>query len=139
MSFGPRPPAREKQQLDARMKSKSRPNLLTIPRAGRRPSEADGIKRTSSDTGFERTSSLLPSPKGWVPSKASPKPKATDPGDGRGDTFIVAATSGSLKWVNRLLESGTGLELNHRSGETPLYAAAVNGHASVVRRLVEAG
>src|SRR5262249_54758572 len=61
---------------------------------------------------------------------------------GRGCTALQAASGcGDLQIVERLIESGVGINAEARSngGGTALQAAAEGGHSSVVERLFEAG
>ena len=57
-----------------------------------------------------------------------------------GDTsFHYAASKGNLEFLNELLVTVSGLDINCKNnyGSTPLKRAANNGHAKVVRRLLD--
>ena len=55
------------------------------------------------------------------------------------DDLLDAARKGDLAAVKTLCEKGAAIETKTPYGQTPLYLAAMNGHAEVVRFLVEKG
>ena len=57
-----------------------------------------------------------------------------------GDTALhEAARAGDLDEVDRLLSSGLPVDVENRIGYTPLMEGAREGHAAVVRKLIEVG
>ncbi|KAJ6690825.1 ANKYRIN REPEAT FAMILY PROTEIN [Salix koriyanagi] len=70
--------------------------------------------------------------------------KSKDSPGKRGDSqFHLAARTGNLSRVSEILQNSDGNDLNallatqNQDGETPLYAAAENGHAGVVAKMLE--
>ncbi|KAJ6370592.1 hypothetical protein OIU76_028804 [Salix suchowensis] len=70
--------------------------------------------------------------------------KSKDSPGKRGDSQIhLAARTGNLSRVREILQNSDGNDLNallatqNQDGETPLYAAAENGHAGVVAKMLE--
>ena len=55
------------------------------------------------------------------------------------DELLNAARKGDLAAVKALCEKGAAIEAKTPYGQTPLYLAAMNGHAEVVRFLVDKG
>jgi hypothetical protein len=55
------------------------------------------------------------------------------------EEVLSAARKGDLAAVKALCEKGAAIETKTSYGQTPLYLAAMNGHAEVVRFLLEKG
>src|SRR5580700_7092562 len=55
------------------------------------------------------------------------------------EELLSAARKGDLAAVKMLCEKGAAIETKTPYGQTPLYLAAMNGHADVVQFLVEKG
>ncbi|MFI9626322.1 ankyrin repeat domain-containing protein [Streptomyces sp. NPDC052042] len=53
--------------------------------------------------------------------------------------LVTAATFGDVAEVDALLRRGARPDAANADGTTPLYAAAIGGHADIVRRLLLAG
>jgi len=60
--------------------------------------------------------------------------------DKRGDTpLIIAARNGFSEGVDLMIASRAAIDLANKQGETPLIVAVQGRHATIVRRLLEAG
>ncbi len=57
----------------------------------------------------------------------------------RAEALYLAAGSGNVEEVRRLLKEGADPEAEWESGETALHAAEANGHKEVVKLLKDAG